>query len=196
MITLVCCSALSLNNCGNSRTPVPNLSQPVAPGAFRTLRYSGSDLEGGVKRSWSIAFGAPSNWAIVQRRPPVITVVTSGNAVVALWRYRRTSSLPSGADGYARARRELIGAAQKRDPSIQLISAKTMSVAGSPAIELDANESIAGQLRRVRSTHVWVPGTELVIDEYAPLAVFHTVDHSVFSPLKHSLRLTVSPAAS
>jgi hypothetical protein len=41
----------------------------------------------------------------------------------------------------------------------------------------------------VRSTHVYVPGAEYVLDEYAPPAMFHAVDHAVFSPIKRSLRL-------
>jgi len=49
------------------------------------------------------------------------------------------------------------------------------------------------QARRVRSVHVFFGGAEYVIDEYAALRYFHTVDHSVFSPVKRSLRL--SPVA-
>jgi hypothetical protein len=193
---VLCWSLLSLGSCGNSRTPVPDLSQPVNPTSFRTLRYSGSTVALGLKRSWSVEFGAPSNWSIVMRRPPVVAVVTSGDAVVALWRYGRKASVPAGAEAYVRARQELIDAARVRDPSLRLISAKSVRVGGDPGIELDAMESVGGQRRRVRSTHVFVPGAELVLDEYAPLAVFHLVDHMVFSPLKRSLRLSVTPAAS
>ena len=192
---LLCCSLLPSGGCGNSRTPVPDLSQPAQPASFRTLRYSGSTVAQGVKRSLSIEFGAPSNWAIVQRKPPVVTVVTSGDAVVALWRYGRKAPVPAGAAAYARASQGLVEAARKRDHSLQLIAAKTVMVGSNPGVELDALESIGGQRRRVRSTHVFVPGAELVLDEYAPLTVFHAVDHSVFSPLKRSLRLSVTPAS-
>jgi hypothetical protein len=193
---VVCCSLVSLGGCGNSRTPVPDPSQPVQPSSFRTLRYSGSSVALGLKRSWSIEFGAPSNWSIVKRKPPVVTVVTSGAAVVALWRYGRKAPVPAGTEAYARVRQELIDVARNRDRSLQLISAKTVRVGSDPGIELDALESIGGQRRRVRSTHVFVAGAELVLDEYAPLAVFHSVDRAVFLPLKRSLRLAVTPAAS
>jgi hypothetical protein len=192
---VLCCSLLPVGGCGNSRTPVPDLSQPVQPSSFRTLRYSGSTTALGLKRSWSIEFGAPSNWSIVQRKPPVVTVVTSGDAVVALWRYGRKAPVPAGAEAYARARQQLIDVAHMRDRLLQLISAKTVRVSGDPGIELDALETVGGQRRRVRSTHMFVPGGELVLDEYAPLSVFHTVDDAVFSPLKRSLRLSVTPAA-
>jgi hypothetical protein len=61
-------------------------------------------------------------------------------------------------------------------------------------IVVDAIESIAGRRRRVRSFHVFVRGAEIVLDEYAPVAMFHAVDHSVFSPLNHSLVLLRSRA--
>jgi len=64
------------------------------------------------------------------------------------------------------------------------------TVAGYPAIELDAFEQLKGSPRRVRSTHVFTGTSEVVLDEYAPTAIFHSVDHAVFSPLKRSLRLT------
>ena len=193
---VLCCSASLLSSCGNSRTPVPNLAQPAQPSAFRTLHYSGSSVQQGVRRTWSIQFGAPSNWLVVPRRPPVVTVVSSGNAVVALWRYGRSAPTPVGADAYGQARRELTRAARRRDPSIQLISAENVQVAGDQGIELDAIEAIGGQRRRVRSTHLWVDGAEVVLDEYAPPAAFHSVDHSVFSPLKQSLRLSVTSPTS
>lgn len=60
---------------------------------------------------------------------------------------------------------------------------------GRPAIALDVLERISGQLRRVRSLHVYAGGAELVLEEYAPPAVFSTVDHAVFSPVTRSLKL-------
>jgi hypothetical protein len=75
-----------------------------------------------------------------------------------------------------------------------LIRASVGLVDGYPAIELDAFERINGRPRRVRSTHVFTGSSEVVLDEYAPAALFHSVDHAVFSPLKRSLHL--SPAVS
>jgi hypothetical protein len=43
--------------------------------------------------------------------------------------------------------------------------------------------------------HVYLPGAEVVLEEYAPPALFHRIDHAVFSPVKRSLRLTVPGAA-
>jgi hypothetical protein len=174
---LVAFGALLLSACGNSRTPVPNLNQPAAPSSFRPLAFTGVALE------------APSNWSVVNERAPLVTVVASGTAVVALWRFPRSAPVPIGGAALSHATSQLISAARARDPSLQVIRASAVTVDRAPAIELDAFERINGQPRRVRSTHVFVPGAELVLDEYAPAAIFHMVDHAVFSPVKRSLRL-------
>ncbi len=168
--------ALLLASCGNSRTPVANLSQPATPTSFRTLTFSGATLE------------APTNWSVVGERPPLVTVVASGTAVVALWRFPRSAPVPVGATMHQTAS-QLVSAVRARDPSVQVIRLGVLTLDRAPAIELDAFERINGQQRRVRSTHVFVPGAEIVLDEYAPPAIFHDVDHSVFSPVKRSLRL-------
>src|SRR5437588_6990613 len=125
----------------------------------------------------------------------MVTVVTSGAAVVAVWRFQRQEPLPSLPDALARARKQLIRAARARDASLQLIRSKLVTVARARAIEVDAIERIRGQVRRVRSTHVFAFGAELVLEEYAPVDLFHAVDHAVFSPLKRSLLLTPTAPA-
>jgi len=174
---LLLCSLLPLSGCGNSRAPVPNLSQPVTPTSFRTLNFTGVTLR------------APSNWSVVNERAPLVTVVASGTAVVALWRFPRSAPVPAGRTALSQAAAQLIQAVRARDASLQVIRATTLLLDREPAIELDAFERINGQPRRVRSTHVFVPGAELVLDEYAPPGIFHAVDHTVFSPVKRSLRL-------
>ena len=80
-----------------------------------------------------------------------------------------------------------------RRTTVRVIRSRVVRAGRSGAIELDAIERIAGQIRRVRSVHVYAAGAEIVLEEYAPTALFHSVDHEVFSPLTQSL--TVSPAA-
>jgi len=181
LVIVLLCSLLVLAGCGNSRAPVPNLSQPATPTSFRTLTFAGVTLQ------------APSNWSVVNERPPLVTVVASGTAVVALWRFPRSAPVPIGRTALSQAAAQLIQAVRARDASLQVIRATTVTLDHRPAIELDAFERINGQPRRVRSTHVFVPGAELVLDEYAPSAIFHAVDHTVFSPVKRSL--TLSPNA-
>jgi hypothetical protein len=180
------CSLAALAGCGNARTPVPGISQPVAPQSFHTVRYA---------RSAGVTVKVPDNWASTRSQAPLLGTVSSGSAVIALWRYPRTDPLPSDPATLAAARTALIGAARSHDPGLQLIRSAVTRAAGAPAIELDAVEQISGQIRRVRSLHVYEAGVELVLEEYAPPGIFHAVDHSVFSPVRRSLTLVRAPAA-
>jgi hypothetical protein len=166
--------------CGNTRTPPPSTTQPVQPNGFHTLGYPRSGF----------ALSAPNNWLVQPKSGPLLTTISSGDAVVAVWRFPRRAKPPAGPKALAAAAQQLIAAAQARDPSFQLIRSKVQTVDGAPAVELAGFERVGGQRRRVRSVHVFGPDAEIVLDEYAPPAAFHSVDHAVFSPVKHSLRLS------
>lgn len=174
------CALPLLVACGNSRTPVPNLARPAAADGVRALSFPAA----------GVRFQAPRTWKVVSSQPPLVAVVTSGAAAVALWRYPRTQPLPSTPDQLQAARQALIGAARSRQATLELIRSSALQIDGQPAIELDAIEQLSSQLRRVRSTHVFAFGGEIVLEEYAPLALFSTIDHAVFSPLKRSLLLS------
>lgn len=170
---------VSLSGCGNSRTKVPDLLTPEAPVGFRTLDYTRAGIE----------LAVPRNWPVLGERSPGIAVASSGQAVIALWRFPRTAAPPVGSPALQAASNALLAAAQRRDPGMKLIRSGVLTVDGSPAVELDAFEQVGGQLRRVRSLHVYLAGAEVVLEEYAPPAAFHAVDHLVFSPVRRSLRL-------
>jgi hypothetical protein len=172
-------SLVLLAGCGNSRTPVPSLTSPVAPHGFRTVRYPNSGL----------AFRAPSNWLVTGQQAPMVAVASSGSAVVSIWRYPNSGAPPLGKAALRHAQGRLVNQARSRDATLRLIRGKLTRVDGSPAVELNALERIKGQERRVRSLHIYTYGGEVVFDEYAPTSVFHDVDHLVFSPMKRSLAL-------
>lgn len=162
---------------------MPNPLTPAPPSGFRTLGYPSS----------GIAFQAPTNWSVATEKAPLVAIIDSGSAVVAVWRYSRAAAPPAPGSALNQAKGALIAAARARDSSLQVIRSSIVKVDGVGGVELDAIERIDGQVRRVRSTHVFVSGAELVVDEYAPPTVFHAVDHAVFSPLKRSLRLSAVP---
>jgi hypothetical protein len=176
---LLLCAVLVLAGCGNSRTPVPRLERPGSTSGVQTLRYPAA----------GVILRAPRDWSAVAGQLPLVVSITSGTAVVALWRFPRNVGPPSGAAALRRARTLLIREARARDPGMALIRSTITTLDGAPAIELDAFEQIAGHQRRVRSAHVFERRAEIVLDEYAPPQMFHSVDHTVFSPLKRSLML-------
>jgi hypothetical protein len=176
---LLGCSALLLAGCGNSRTPVPDLNVPAAPVGFRTLRLSQAE----------VSLITPRNWTVTGQSAPLVLTLNSGPAVVALWRFVRAAAPPDSGTALAGARAALVTAARARDRTLTLLGSRLIRVDGVRAVELDARERIGGRVRRVSSTHVYVSGGELVLDEYAPPAQFTVVDRAVFAPIRRSLAL-------
>ena len=174
---------LVLAGCGNSRTPAPSLTRPATAGTLGLVRYPA----GGV------SFLAPRSWTVVPEPAPMVTVLTSGGAAVAVWRYPLSGRRPSSEGQLEGARRSLIAAVRAQDPSVDVLGSRLLKVDGSPAIELESIERVDDQLRHSRATHVFARRSEIVVDEYAPVGVFRSVDGAVFAPLDRSL--VVSPGA-
>jgi hypothetical protein len=166
--------------CGNERqapSRLPAAAPPEGGKAVSLARYG-------------VSFRRPANWTFTQGRPPQLAQVYSGQAAVAMWRYRREEALPGSAAELARARRALVAAARARDRSLRLFSVRPVRVGGAPGVELVADERIGLVRRKVRSTHLYAHGAELVIDAYAPPDRFSAVDRAAFLPLLRSLRVT------
>jgi hypothetical protein len=171
--------ALTLAGCGNSRTPVPGPGEPAPSGGLRSLFLT----------SAGIIVHIPRYWFVTTAKPPLLATVSSGSAVIALWRYPRSAPPPSTPAELSATERSLLAAARARDPHLEPIRTAAIILSAHHAVELDAFEHVGGKLRRVRSVHVYAPGSEVVLDAYAPPGEFHLVDHAVFSPVKRSLRL-------
>ena len=58
-----------------------------------------------------------------------------------------------------------------------------------PGDRLVGDETIEGRRRRVRSTHVFAGGAELVLDAYAAPEHFAETDAAAFRPVVRSLEL-------
>jgi hypothetical protein len=168
--------------CGYSRTPAPGLEKPAQPQSFYSLSVPAA----------GVTLQAPRNWTRIDQAAPLVLTLSSGSAVVALWRYVRAQPLPRGRARMAAATQALIAAVQSRQPAVQVVRARVVHLNGVRGVEVNAVERIKGQLRRVRSTHLYAGQQELVLEEYAPVDVFHSVDHAVFSPLRRSLRVTAT----
>lgn len=169
-------ACVGASGCGNARTRPPSLAVAARPNGFRALIYPAQGLSLEVPRDWSVLPG----------RAPLLGTISSGPAVAALWRYARTGAPPDGA-ALQHALALLVRAVRARDSTLRLLGARTLRVDRAPAVEIDAVERVSGVLRRVRSTHVYLPGGEIVLDEYAPVESFQLVDHLAFSPIKRSL---------
>ncbi|HWC85773.1 MAG TPA: hypothetical protein VG388_04490 [Solirubrobacteraceae bacterium] len=180
-VTLGVLALALLGGCGDSRTRRPVVSRIEPPAGFKAVDYLHNALH----------FDAPQNWAIETGSAPLVVTLGSGPAVIAIWRYPRSARqpLPATPPELEQARSALLAAAGARDPTFRVISSSVIVLGNVFGVELDALETVRGQVRRVRSTHLYGGGAELVVDEFAPEDLFHGVDRSVFSPLLHSVRL-------
>jgi hypothetical protein len=172
-------AALLAAGCGESRAPLPDVTTPKPPGTAEQRSFPSS----------GVRFKAPQTWRVQSGSAPLVATLASGDAIVAVWRYPRTEILPATKSALSEARRRLIAQARKRDANLRLVGSDATRVDGRPAIVLVAQEVIDGQVRLVRSTHVFAHGAEIVVDAYAPPASFPAVNQSVFGPLVASLRL-------
>lgn len=174
---IACAVAILAAGCGNQQSTPPDVSQPAHP-------------QGSVPfASQGIAFATPGGWHARGGAAPLVATVQSGPAQIAVWRYPRTEPLPKTRAQLTQARDLLIQAAKARDQTFQAATTAIRKVDGHPAIQIRGTETIAGQARTVRSTHVYAAGAEVVVDAFAPAAVFAQVDREAFVPVVRSLRV-------
>lgn len=179
-MTLACAAVvLAATGCGRERLQAPDPSLP-----FSTLVP-----EQRVYPAAGVRFDAPADWTFTAGSAPLVTTASNGTATIAVWRYARTEPLPRGPAALSAARDELERAAKVRDATFKLQSARRVRVDGAPAVQLVATQRVAGQERRVRSTHVYAKGAEFVIDAYTAPPVFDIVDRRIFRPLVASFRI-------
>jgi hypothetical protein len=186
LVAVLCALPIVAVGCGNSRTPVPSLTAPSSPHGFRTVNYDRADR---------ISLTVPADWTAVKAKAPLLGTVSSGAATIALWRYQRAKPLARNRASLESALKAIEDAARAKDPSLHEIRSAVTKADGKPAVELDVIERVGSQIRRVRSLHVYSGATELVLEEYAPSALFHSVDHTVFSPVRRSLKFAAASAA-
>lgn len=170
--------------CGNDKTEPPNVTTPgKSLGAVPT-----------TIPSQGIAFDAPGGWNVDLGEEPLVASVATGQATVAVWRYPRTEKLPKSKLELTAAKEALLKAAKQRDPTFTEIKSAATTIADLPAVQIRARETIAGQPRVVRSTHIYAFGAEIVIDAYASADVFRRVDADAFRSLLRSLKITAPKA--
>jgi hypothetical protein len=189
--TSACLLAVTLliAGCGNSRTTVPSVYQPVKPVGHHTLGYIADGFVIEVPNNWSYGTErAIGNGSLTSEvHPPVVLLDASGAAVIAVSRFP-LSAQPVGSTELQQDATALLAAVRAKDRHFKLSRMQTISVTGRPAVVLSGTERISGQTRRVISTHVYDPHHELVLDEYAPARMFASVKHE-FARVRASFTL-------
>ena len=176
-LTLLVCLAVA--GCGNQQQRPPAVGPPAQPNATTPVAF---DRDG-------VRFAAPGGWHVQSGTAPLVATVQSGTAMIAVWRYPRTEPLPASREQLTQARDLLLQAARARDATFKPLKSALTRLGSHPAIQVRGTETISGQPRMVRSTHVYAFGAEVVVDAYAPADVFGRIDRAAFVPLVRSLKL-------
>jgi hypothetical protein len=179
-LLLAACVPLAAAGCGNEPAPTPDTTTAAAPRGTDPERY----------REAGVALDAPVGWQARPGRAPLVTSFTSGQGSVSIFRYPRIEPLPRTRAELRAAADQLVAAAKARDPSFRETRSSRTRVDGARAIVVRGTERVAGQLREVRSTHIFTRGAEVVVDAFAPPGQFDRVDEQVFRPLLRSLEIS------
>jgi hypothetical protein len=171
--------ALLASGCGRERIEAPDVARPVTPEPAVEQRYPAA----------GIIFERPANWPFDPGEAPLVASTSSGDATIALWRYPRSEPLPDDTESLADAQEQLEAAVRNRDPTFELERSRRLEVDGARAVQVLGTGSVAGQRRRLRSTHVYAKEAEYVIDAYAADDDFAQVDEAVFRPLVESFKI-------
>ncbi len=180
LAVLLVASPLALAACGNQRTKTPEVAA-VRP-ALSFVRET--DAVDGV------SFERPKDWIYAKGTAPLLATISAGQVTIAIWRYPRTEALPTTVAELKTAKDALVTAAKARDTTLVVLKAKGTRAAHAPAVVLMANETVGGQPRTVRSTHVYADGGEVVVDAFAPPPDYPKVETPVFRRIVRSLRVT------
>jgi hypothetical protein len=176
---LLACACAVVAGCGDSRTQPPDLSTPATPDGFMHVAYPAAGLR----------FNVPRDWRVIPGTPPQVVVLQSGLATIGIWRYPRDGSLPHTRPALTSALHSLVALVARTDPTFRREGGAVVAVAHHEAIQIRGLETVDGLRREVRSTHMFVNRSEVVIDAFAPPAMFTRVDTQVFHPLLRSLRI-------
>ncbi|MFL5846125.1 MAG: hypothetical protein ACJ762_15670 [Solirubrobacteraceae bacterium] len=172
--------AAALAGCGNDPEKPPVVTTPKD--AFGWVDY-GAPGQG-------VTWQRPSAWRITPGDAPLLATMSSGLATISVWRYPRNEALPETVAELESAKDALVAAATARDPSFKVIKAKGTRAAHHPAVVIIADETIAGQPRRVRSTHIYAASSEVVIDAFSPADQYPKVEEGIIVPLVRTFKIT------
>lgn len=177
--TLAAIALAALAGCGNEPDQPPVVTTPKA--AFGWVDYTLPEQ--------GVSFQRPSAWRLTPGDAPLLATMSSGLATISVWRYPRNEPLPKTLEDLTVATNALVAAVKARDPSFEVIKAKGTRAAHRPAVVIIGNETVAGQPRRVRSTHIYGESSEVVVDAFAPADQYAAVEEGIVIPLVRTVKL-------
>ena len=172
--------AAVLAACGNDKTAAPDVSEIPAPKGFRDAKYT---QEG-------ISLRVPTNWRTVAGEAPQVATIAAGDGQIGVWRFPRKEPLPKTAIQLNAARNALILQVQKRDPTFTVTSSRIVMKPKLKAVEIIGIGTNQGLQRSQRSLHAYAHGGEIVVDGFAPIKQFDSVDKQTLAKVTRSLKVS------
>lgn len=172
-----------LAGCGAERQPPADPFTPAVPAGFRPAEFP----------EHGMALDVPRGWDLRRRPAPGVVTMSSGDASIAVFAYRRREPLPADTPALRRARERLVEEVRLRDPSFVLGEATTLRVDGALAVQVLGTQTVLRRRLRVRSTHVFRDRIEYVIDAVASPQTFARTDREAFAPVLTSLEVSGRP---
>ena len=169
-----------LAGCGNEPRKPPTVTAPKA-----AFGWTKQEIP-----TQGVTFERPTAWRYSAGTPPLLGTMSSGLTTIAVWRYPRAEKLPETLTELNAARDALVAAAKARDATFKVIKAKGTRAAHHPAVVIIADETVAGQSRRVRSTHIYAEGSEVVVDAFAPADQYEQVETPIIIKLVRTFEIT------
>ena len=182
-LACIAAGSLAIAGCGNTPRKPPTVTTPKA-----AFGWVDQDVP-----TQGVKFQRPSAWRYAPGTPPLLGTMSSGLTTIAVWRYPRTEKLPQTPAELNAAKDALVAAAKARDKTFTVIKAKGTRAAHHPAVVIIADETVAGQPRRVRSTHIYANGSEVVVDAFAPKDQYAQVESPIIIPLVRTFKITRAP---
>ena len=171
--------ALLLSACGRERIAVPEGVRPATPRGVEVAAYP----------EFGVRYEAPGGWGLRKGPLPLLSTANSGSAMIAVWRYDRAEPLPRAPADLDAARNRLVEAIKIRDRTFEVASSRRTKVDGAPAIEVVGTGTIEGNRRRIRSTHVYAKGSEVIVDTYAAAGDFDRANRLAFQQVVDTLKI-------
>lgn len=178
LVPLAC--AVLVAGCGNERLDVRPLTDVAPPVGTQPVE---------IERA-GMAFLAPANWLVQDRRAPAVFTIQSGGAFVTGFAYRRDEDLPRTEQDLADAERRLRAEVEERDPGFAIRSTRTREVDGAPAVDLRGTQTIANRRLETRSVHVYKGQVEYVFEALAAADTFELASGGVLRRLLATAELT------
>ena len=170
----------ALSACGSKPADVGDPGTAKKPDKLEVVKYPKAGM----------TFKGPSNWRRTPGVYPRVATLSSGEAVLAIFAYKRNEPAPPDKEALKTAKTRLLKQIKRRNKRYDVSVSRTRTIAGRPAIEVSGVQTLAGVQFKTRSVHIFKRNGEYVFEALAPRKQFDVLQKGVVKPVLTSIKLT------